>query len=242
MMDPAVKGTMNVLKACSASEVQKLILVSSIAASCFTLDWPPDKIKDESCWSDKELCKENENWYSLAKTTAEEMALEYGLKNGLHIATLLPGLVFGPLLQHVAVNTTSNVLIYILKGGPDTMNNKFYPMVDVRDVAEALLLLYNKAGSSERYICSLDQMDLKDLLGILKNMYPNYSCTDKMVDVDYKVVVTSDKLKNLGWKPRKLEETLEDSIKSYEKAGLLQSSDGKSFRLPYIYRMPPILE
>ena len=60
MMDPAVKGTMNVLKACSATEVHKLILVSSIAACCFTLDWPQDKIKDESCWTDKEFCKESE--------------------------------------------------------------------------------------------------------------------------------------------------------------------------------------
>nr|XP_051188453.1 cinnamoyl-CoA reductase 1-like isoform X2 [Lolium perenne] len=242
MMDPAVKGTTNVLKACSAKKVQKLILVSSIAASCFTLDWPQDKIKDESCWSDKELCRENENWYSLAKTMAEEMALEYGLKNGLHVATVLPGLVLGPLLQHVAINTTSKVLIYILKGGPDTMNNKFYPIVDVRDVADALLLLYDKAGRSERYICSLDEMDLKDLLGILKSMYPNYSYADKMVDVDYKVEVTSDKLKNLGWKPRKLEETLADSIKSYEKTGLLHGSDGEHCRLPYLYCMPPILE
>jgi nucleoside-diphosphate-sugar epimerase len=59
------------------------------------------------------------------------------------------------------------------------MNNKFYPIVDVRDVADALLLLYDKAGRSERYICSLDEMDLKDLLGILKSMYPNYSYADK---------------------------------------------------------------
>jgi nucleoside-diphosphate-sugar epimerase len=59
------------------------------------------------------------------------------------------------------------------------MNNKFYPIVDIRDVADGLLLLYNKAGSFERYICSLDQMDLKDLLGILKNMYPNYHYADK---------------------------------------------------------------
>ncbi|KAM0861786.1 hypothetical protein ACQ4PT_045644 [Festuca glaucescens] len=202
MMDPAVKGTTNVLKACSVTK----------------------------------------NWYSLAKTMAEEMALEYGLKNGLHVATVLPGLVLGPLLQHVAVNTTSKVLIYILKGGPDTMNNKFYPIVDVRDVADALLLLYDKAGPSERCICSLDQMDLKDLLGILKSMYPNYSYADEMVDVDYKVEVTSDKLKNLGWKPRKLEETLADSIKSYEKTGLLHGSDGEPCRLPYLYCMPPILE
>jgi nucleoside-diphosphate-sugar epimerase len=57
-----------------------------------------------------------QNWYSLAKTEAEETALEYGRKNGLNVATFLPALVFGPLLQHLAVNTTSKVLIYIIKG------------------------------------------------------------------------------------------------------------------------------
>jgi nucleoside-diphosphate-sugar epimerase len=59
------------------------------------------------------------------------------------------------------------------------MHNKSWPIVDVRDVADALLLLYNKAGSSERYLCSLDLLDMKDLLEILKNMYPTYSYADK---------------------------------------------------------------
>lgn len=59
MMDPTVKGTMNVLKACSAMNVEKLILVSSAASICFNPDWPEDKLKDESCWSDKEFCKKN---------------------------------------------------------------------------------------------------------------------------------------------------------------------------------------
>ncbi|VAI18876.1 unnamed protein product [Triticum turgidum subsp. durum] len=242
MMDPTVKGTMNVLKACSAMNVEKLILVSSAASICFNPDWPEDKVKDESCWSDKEFCKENKSWYSLAKTEAEEIALEYGEKNGLHVITFCPGLVFGPLLQHVVLNTSSKVLLYMIKGGPDTMNNKFWPIVDVRDVADALLLLYNKAGPHERYICSLDQMDLKELLEIMKSMYPSYSYADKMVDVDYKGALTSDKLKNLGWKPRKLEDTLADSVESYEKAGLLHVSDGEPCRLPFFYRMAPLVE
>ncbi|XBI82191.1 hypothetical protein VPH35_090934 [Triticum aestivum] len=114
------------------------------------------------------------------------------------------------------------------------MNNKFFPIVDVRDVTDALLLLYNKAGPSERYICSLDQVDLKDLLAIMKNMYPSYTYADKMVDVDFNVGVTSDKLKNLGWKPRKMEETLVDCIESYEKAGLLGVTDDEPCRLPFI--------
>uniref|UniRef100_A0A0E0ILM3 NAD(P)-binding domain-containing protein n=1 Tax=Oryza nivara TaxID=4536 RepID=A0A0E0ILM3_ORYNI len=77
-------------------------------------------------------------------------------------------------------------------------------------------------------------MDLKDLLSLMKTMYPNYNYVDKMVDLDYKAEVTSEKLKNLGWKPRKREETFADSIELFEKAGLL---DGQPFRLPYLYRM-----
>ncbi|OEL16132.1 hypothetical protein BAE44_0022849 [Dichanthelium oligosanthes] len=59
-----------------------------------------------------------------------------------------------------------------------------------------------------------------------------------MVDVDYKVYTTSDKLNNLGWQPRKLEETLTDSVEYFERPGLLQDADGEpSCRLPYFYRV-----
>ena len=37
------------------------------------------------------------------------MALEYGRKNGLHVVTLLPGLVVGPLLQTEVINTSIKV-------------------------------------------------------------------------------------------------------------------------------------
>jgi hypothetical protein len=64
----------------------------------------------------------------------------------------------------------------------------------------------------------------------------------RMVDVGCKAAMTSDKLKNLGWRPMKLEEMLADSVESYEKAGLLQVSDGEPCRLPFFYRMPPVQE
>lgn len=123
-------------------------------------------------------------------------------------------------------------------GGPDVINNKFWPFIDVRDVADALLLLYEKAESSGRYICSLNQIDIKDLLDLLKSMYPNYNYVDKIIDVDYNAAMTSDKLKDLGWKPRKLEETLADSVECYAKAGLLQDAHGDLCRLPHLYRAP----
>jgi len=56
-----------------------------------------------------------QDWYSAAKTIAEETALEYGEKNGLTVVTVCPCLVLGPLLQPL-VNTSSELLIYIIKG------------------------------------------------------------------------------------------------------------------------------
>jgi nucleoside-diphosphate-sugar epimerase len=60
MMAPAIEGTRNVLKACSATNVQKLIQVSSVVAAAYNPGWPQGKVIDESSWSDKEFCRENE--------------------------------------------------------------------------------------------------------------------------------------------------------------------------------------
>jgi hypothetical protein len=70
------------------------------------------------------------------------MALEYGKKNGLHVVTICPGLVFGPLLQHVAVNTSSKVLLYIIKG---SHHSEFYTL---------LLIFYQDTTNFES--CSTD--------------------------------------------------------------------------------------
>ncbi|CAN6167469.1 unnamed protein product [Urochloa humidicola] len=233
MMAPTVRGTRNVLEACSATNVQKLVVVSSVAAACFDPNWPEDRLKDESCWSDKQICKEIKSWYCLAKTEAEEMALEYGKRNGLHVVTFLPGHVVGPLLQTAVINASIRVFQYIIKGGSETMNNKFWPCVHVQDIADALLLVYEKGEPSQRYIGTLEQMDIKDMVAMLKTMFPNYDYVDKTVDVDYKLGFTAEKLRNLGWKPRSLEETLADSVEFLEKAGLLR----EPCQLPYLYHI-----
>jgi nucleoside-diphosphate-sugar epimerase len=59
------------------------------------------------------------------------------------------------------------------------MNNKLWHMVDVRDVADVLLLVYEKAESSRRYICAPNHICTKDLVDLLKKMYPKYSYVNK---------------------------------------------------------------
>ncbi|OEL17377.1 Cinnamoyl-CoA reductase 1 [Dichanthelium oligosanthes] len=217
--------------------VHKVVVMSSNAAVTSNPNWPQDRPKDESCWSDKEFCKENEDWYSVAKLVAEQEAFEYADENGLNVVTLCPPYVFGPLLQST-VNTSSKLLIYIIKGGHDVMTNRLWDIVDVRDVVDALLLLYEKNESSGRYICSPNHIFTRDLVDLLKKMYPKYNYVDNIVDTGHKAASLScQKLRDLGWEPRKLEETLSDSIESYENAGLLQDVAGNPCRLPPLIRM-----
>jgi len=49
VLAPAVKGTLNVLQACSANNVQKVVVVSSTAAVHYNPTWPQGRVKDESC-------------------------------------------------------------------------------------------------------------------------------------------------------------------------------------------------
>jgi nucleoside-diphosphate-sugar epimerase len=61
-------------------------------------------------------CGRSQIWYAVAKTEAEEMALEYGEKKGLNVVTLLPGLVVGPVLQTERLNISIRLFQYVITG------------------------------------------------------------------------------------------------------------------------------
>ncbi|KAF7833706.1 cinnamoyl-CoA reductase 1-like [Senna tora] len=70
LIDPAVKGTLNVLKSCAKSpSVKRVVLTSSTGAILFNKNpKTPEVVVDETWFSDKELCKERKMWYPLSKT------------------------------------------------------------------------------------------------------------------------------------------------------------------------------
>lgn len=57
MLEPAIEGTVNILRACTNAEVKKVVLVSSLAAVIYNPKWPKGQAMDESCWSDIEYCR-----------------------------------------------------------------------------------------------------------------------------------------------------------------------------------------
>ncbi|GLT35290.1 hypothetical protein SLA2020_097570 [Shorea laevis] len=222
LVEPAVKGTLNVLKACVEAKVKRVVVASSGAAVASNPGWPKGQIKDESCWSDKEYCRTTKNWYSLSKTEAESEALEFAKSTGLDVVTVCPTLIFGPLLQP-SVNASSMQLIKLLKDGIQSLENKMRRIVDVRDVAEALILVYEKPEAVGRYICTAYPIKAHDLVDKLRTLYPNYNYPKSFTEAEDEIL-SSEKLQRLGWRHRLLEETLVDSIESYKKAGFLDST------------------
>ncbi|XP_038703164.1 cinnamoyl-CoA reductase 1-like isoform X2 [Tripterygium wilfordii] len=220
VLEPAVKGTLNVLKSCFEAKVKRAVVVSSAAAVSMNPRWPKRQVKDETCWSDKEYCRKTNNWYSLSKTEAESEALEYAKKTGLDVVTICPTLIFGPLLQS-KMNASSLALIKLMKERYETTVNRLRMIVEVRDVAAALLLVYEKPEAEGRYICTAHPVTTRDLVEKLKSIYPNYNYPKNYTDEDDGGLLTSEKLQRLGWTFRPLEETLVDSVESYRKAGIL---------------------
>ncbi|CAN1316123.1 Cinnamoyl-CoA reductase 1 [Linum perenne] len=192
VIEPTVKGTLNVLKACVEVKVKRVVYVSSGTAVSMIPNWPKDKVMDETCWSDKEYCRSIQNWYRLSKTEAEGQAFELAKATGLDFVSVCPTFILGPVLQPT-VNASSLVLLRLLKEGHDSTGNKCRTMVDVRDVAEALLLAYKKAETLGRFIEGAERLEL-----------------------------SSQKLQRLGWSYRPVQETLVDSVESYKKAGILE--------------------
>ena len=59
------------------------------------------------------------------------------------------------------------------------MEDKNRHLVDVRDVAEAIMLVFEKPEAKGRYICTSYAMKVQVFANKLKGMYPNYNHTKR---------------------------------------------------------------
>ncbi|XP_031405801.1 cinnamoyl-CoA reductase 1-like [Punica granatum] len=113
VLEPAMKGTLNVLKACLEAKVKRVVHVSSVAAVLMSPKWPKDRVLDEICWSDKEYCRNKCNY--LSTTEAESAAFEYAKQTRLDVVSVCPGLIIGPVLQP-PLNMRTMILLKVVKG------------------------------------------------------------------------------------------------------------------------------
>ncbi|XP_059073770.1 cinnamoyl-CoA reductase 1-like [Cryptomeria japonica] len=224
VVEAAVQGTVNVLKASKEEGVKRVILTSTIGAIYLDPNRNPQPIVDEDCWSDLDYCIQTKNWYCYAKTVAEKAACTYAEEVGMELIRINPSIVLGPLLQPTMNASTAHVLKY-LTGSAKTYVNATQVYVDVRDVARAHILLYETPSASGRYLCAERSLHREELVDMLAQMFPQYPLPTKCSDevnprkVGYKF--SNQKLKELGLSFTLIKQCLADTVGSLRDKGFL---------------------
>ncbi|CBI40609.3 hypothetical protein VitviT2T_020109 [Vitis vinifera] len=131
LIDPALKGTMNVLRSCAKIPSVKRVVVTASMATVVANGKPltPDVLVDESWFSDPVFFQETKQWYMLSKTLAEEASWKFAKENGMDMVVMNPGWVIGPVL-HPILNLSVEEVPKLINGG-QTFLNIPYRWVDV---------------------------------------------------------------------------------------------------------------
>ncbi|PQE21534.1 hypothetical protein CJF31_00011122 [Rutstroemia sp. NJR-2017a BVV2] len=247
VIDPAVIGTVGILKAVQANapSVTRVVITSSFV-SVFDLSkgTRPGHVYTEKEWSTithEEALSNPTIGYFASKAFAEKAAWNYVEENkpNFTLTTILPTLVFGPITQIPGIHSlsalnTSNQLIYGFTQG--TAREKFpdfggHVWVDVRDVAAAHVKAATiPEASGNRFIaCGSPSYDYRMIVNIIKKSFPEYISVLPADDVqggDFPAdkgfaVDTSFSEKVLGIEFMGLERSIVDTVRSFQAAEMM---------------------
>ncbi|KAJ9698035.1 hypothetical protein PVL29_007239 [Vitis rotundifolia] len=217
LIDPAVKGTLNVLGSCAkAPSVKRVVVTSSIAAVAYNRNpRTPDVVVDETWFTDPDFCKGLQLWYVVSKTLAEDAAWKFAKEKGIDMVTINPAMVIGPLLQPT-LNTSAAAILSLINGG-QTFPNASFGWVNVKDVAEAHIQAFEVPSASGRYCLVERVVHYSEIVKILKELFPDFQLPEKCAD-DKPFVptfqVSKEKAKSLGIEFIPLEVSLKETVES----------------------------
>lgn len=174
MVEPALKGTKNVITAAAeAGNVRRVVFTSSIGAVTMDPNRDPETVVDESCWSDLEFCKSTKNWYCYGKAVAEKASTDLAAQLGVDLVVINPVLVLGPLLQPT-INASSIHVLKYMTGSAKTYVNSVQSYIHVQDVAAAHLLVFESPEANGRYLCAESVLHRSDVVDVLGSFFPDY--------------------------------------------------------------------
>ncbi len=226
LIDPAVKGTLNVLGSCAKTpSVKRVVVTSSLVAVAYNRNpRTPDVVVDETWFTDADFCKTLQLWYVVSKTLAEEAAWKFAKEKGIDIVTINPAMVIGPLLQP-SLNTSAAAILNIINGS-QAFPNASFGWVNVKDVAEAHIKAFEVPSASGRYCMVERVVHYSELVKILKEIYPDLQVPEKCADDKPFVLtfqVSKEKAKSLGIKFIPLEVSLKETVESLKEKGFFSS-------------------
>ncbi|MED6179938.1 hypothetical protein PIB30_005396 [Stylosanthes scabra] len=224
LVDPAVKGTLNVVKSCAKSpSVKKVVLTSSIATLIYNgKPRTPDVVVDETWFTNPEFCKEFEMWYAFGKTTAENVARKFLSENNIELVVINQSLTIGPLLQP-ELNASVSIILNLINGS-ETYPNASFGWINVKDVANAHIQAYEIDSASGRYCIAERVVHFSQVTKILRQIYPTMKIPHKCADdkpYEPTFQVSKEKAKSLGIEFIPLEVSLKETVESLKEKKLI---------------------
>jgi len=150
------EGTQNIVDACLAHSVDKLIHFSSLHALEDPAPGSKAFITEENPLADAE----KHIAYDRSKATAERIVLK-GVQRGLDACIVNPGGILGP--YDFKPSRMGDALIQLHERRIPGLVEGGFAWVDVRDVVEAAITAENKGRAGERYILAGDWASFREL-------------------------------------------------------------------------------
>ena len=175
LIRPAVEGTRRALEAALASQVERVVLTSSMAASAYGHDRSRSKPFGPGDWTNLE--GRDINAYVESKTRAERQAWEIMDRAGRHedLVVINPNYIVGPLLDEDP-GTSAALIARLLDGSMPVTARFYFPMVDVRDVAEAHVLAMTTASAGgHRFPMGSRPMAFAEVADYLRQALPEFA-------------------------------------------------------------------
>lgn len=223
LLDPGIKGTLNVLEAAHKAKVRRVVLTSSVSAIIPNPKWPVGKPLDENCWTDLDYCRENGIWYTVAKTLAEKAAWDFSKEKGLDIVAINPGTALGPILPP-DMNASMAMIVKLLQGSKEEYRNFFMGCAHVKDIAKGQILLFETPSASGRNLCVESIAHWSDFAELTTKLYPEYN-VHKFTTVTQPNLVrvknAPKKLIDLGLQFTSMEGIIKDCISTLSEKGFL---------------------
>jgi nucleoside-diphosphate-sugar epimerase len=176
LIEPALKGTRNVLTAANKTDsVKRVVLTSSVVAiysdNVETLG-QADGTFSESDWNDSSSIDHQP--YNYSKTLAEREAWKMAkAQDRWDLVVMNPGLVLGPSLAEASDSTSLSTILEIMDGTMRTgAPNLRFPVVDVRDVAKAHIKGATIEKANGRHVLVSSSASVMDMAAWIKQALP----------------------------------------------------------------------
>ncbi len=238
-----VTGTKNIVEACLACGVHRLVYFSSIHA----LQQQPEEELDEN----RELVGDEGFLHDVAKSDAEKEVMK-GIAQGLDAVILNPTAAVGPYDFQPSLLGQGLIALYNRK--IPTLIDGGFDWIDVRDIAKAAIAAMERGKSGERYVISGMWKTVKELALLVQEITgipaPKFTTpqwlakmglplakaysffthtpmlyTNETLEVLVRCNRNISSLKarrELGFYPRPLAETLNDTFDWYKRVGSIK--------------------